>query len=74
MDNPIKKTSVHGFPLTYEEEAKSGVSYLTYSLDQAEAKVFFDQARAKGMAAFEDREGRDYTLTYKNSAYILFKK
>jgi hypothetical protein len=74
MDNPVKKASVHGFPLTYEEEAKNGVSYLTYSLGQAETKVFFDQARLKGSAAFEDKEGRDYTLIYKNGAYILFKK
>jgi len=68
------KTIVHGFPLIYEENAKGGVIYLRDDLDFQEARVFFDQARQRGVAQFEDDADHQYTLSYKNGIYNLVRR
>jgi len=65
------KTIVHGFPVVYEENVSAGIRYLRDDLDYQEARVFFDQARQRGSAQFEDDTDRQYTLFYKNGIYNL---
>ncbi len=69
-----EKTNVHGFPVTYEENAVEGVRYLRDDLDFEEARVFFDQARAKGFSQFEDDEDRQYSLFYQGGSYTLTRR
>lgn len=64
-------TNVHGFTVVYEENARPGVDYLMSDLDSNEARVFFDQARLKGSAPFEDDSERQYTLIYQGGSYVL---
>lgn len=69
-----QKTSVHGFTVAFEENVREGINYLRDDLDINEAKVFFDQARVRGSAQFEDDEDRQYTLFYQNGAYTLARR
>ena len=69
-----QKTSLHGFMVAFEENAREGVNYLRDDLDLNEAKVFFDQARVRGSAQFEDDEDRQYTLFYQNNVYVLARR
>ena len=48
------KTSVKGHKVIYEKRAARGINYLRNDLDYAEARVFFDQARMRESAPFED--------------------
>lgn len=68
------KTTVHGFPVTYESNAQSGVDHLRDDLSFSEARVFFDQARMRGSAEFEDDEDRQYTLLYQGGTYTLIRR
>lgn len=69
-----EKTFIHGFPVTYEENAEPGVRHLREDLDADEARVFFDQARLRGSAAFEDDGDRQFTLFHRAGAYILARR
>ena len=69
-----EKTIIHGYPVTHEKDVYEGVSYLRDDLDSSEAKVFFDQARARGSANFEDDEDRQFTLVYQNGVYNLIRR
>lgn len=63
---------IHGFKTIYEESAKEGMNYLLYDLNLEEARVFFDQARLKKTAKFEDDEDRNYSLLYNgNNVFTL---
>ena len=68
------KTTIHGFSITYEDTSRPGVEYLRNDLSYPEARVFFDQARMRGSAEFEDDEDRQYTLLYQGGAYTLLKR
>jgi len=70
----IQKTNIHGFIVTYESNAYEGVRYLRDDLDFEEARVFFDQARSRGFAEFEDDEDRQYTLFYRDGVYTLARR
>lgn len=69
-----EKTNIHNFSVIYEQNAIEGVRYLRDDLDSEEARVFFDQARQKGFAKFEDDQDRQYTLIYKNGIYTLVRR
>lgn len=69
-----EKTAIHGFSVIYEKNAIEGIRYLRDDLDFEEARVFFDQARTKGFAEFEDDEDRQYTLFYKGGSYTLARR
>lgn len=69
-----EKESIHGFTVAYEKNAVEGIEYLRDDLDSAEARVFFDQARQRGSAQFEDDEDRQYTLLYQNGNYALARR
>lgn len=68
------KTEVHGFTLTYEEDAAEGAHYLGGHLDVEEARVFFDQARERGHCEFEDHQNRRFILSHHNASYDLRKR
>ena len=61
----MKEKYIHGFKVEYEDDVKNGIEYLLYDLDRDEARVFFDQARLKKRAEFEDDREGQYTLIYK---------
>ena len=59
----MKQIRMHGFIVKYEDDAHEGVNYILKELDNNEARVFFDEARRRGEAQFEDRSGKNYTIT-----------
>lgn len=66
---------VHGLKVAFEENARPGIDYLSNDLDTNEARIFFDQARVKGSAQFEDDEDRQYTLFYqKDGSFVLARR
>ena len=69
-----KETTLHGFRVAYDEGVYEGIKYLRDDLSYDEAKVFFDQAKLKGQAAFEDDLDRDYTLFYQSGVYTLLRR
>ncbi|MFA6354283.1 MAG: hypothetical protein WCX12_01200 [Candidatus Paceibacterota bacterium] len=69
-----QKTDVHGFVVVYEENSREGVAYLRDDLDLNEARVFFDQAKIKGSAEFEDDDDRPFTLSYHDGEYTLIHR
>jgi hypothetical protein len=69
-----EKTNVHGFTVNYETNAYEGIRYLRDDLDFEEARVFFDQARLRGFAQFEDDQDRQYTLYYRDGIYTLARR
>lgn len=69
-----QKTTIHNFTVAYEENAAEGIRYLRDDLDASETKVFFDQAKLRGSAPFEDDGDRQYTLIYQNGAYVLARR
>lgn len=69
-----EKTSVHGFSVSYEENARDGVRYLRDDLDFNEARIFFDQSRERGQAQFEDDNDRQFTLIHQNGVYALVRR
>ena len=60
----LHKQDVHGYQVYFEDDAKHGVEYLDHRIDYREAKVFFEEAKNRGAAEFEDSENRDFTLTH----------
>ncbi|MDP1629473.1 MAG: hypothetical protein Q8L57_02530 [bacterium] len=69
-----QKTAIYNFTVIYEENAKEGARHLREDLSFDEARVFFDQARLRGSAQFEDDEDRQYTLIYQNGVYVLTRR
>lgn len=70
----VKNTRIHGHKVMYEEDSKKALDYLRNDLSSQEARVFFDQARSKGSAQFEDDEDRNFTLIYRDGVYILNRR
>ena len=58
----------------YEDDALGAVRYLLNNLDRNEAKVFFDQAKAKGYIKFEDAQGRNYILDHQDGKFIIKRR
>ena len=74
----IKKETIHGFWVTFDEELRDGVRYLREDLQYKEAKTLFDAARLTGSAEaeFEDDYDRDWTLIYNrgDGTYTLIRR
>lgn len=70
----VKKITLYGFNITYEDNAYEGIRYLRDDLDSEEVRVFFDQARSRGYVKFEDDEDRQYVLYYKSGVYNLVRR
>jgi len=67
------EATILGHIVEYEENARSGIVYLTQRLEPQEARVFFDQAYSKGFAYFEDQMGYNYKLIHSGAKYKLTK-
>ncbi len=68
----IEKTYIHGYYVKYDPSdsvISYGISYLRNDLDSEEASVFFDFAKRKGKAKFEDDNEYQFTLKYDPSDY-----
>ncbi len=66
---------IHGFKTEYDEKTEKAVDYLANDLDKKEARVFFDQAKLRGYAEFEDDNEGQYTLKYKgDNLYLLIRR
>jgi len=71
----MKEVNIRGFRVKYEESEQAGINYLLYDLDIHESRVFFDQARAKKYAEFEDDREGQYTLSYnQGGTYTLIRR
>ena len=71
----MKEVKIHGFKVKYEDNAKVGIDYLLYDLDSEEARVFFNQAKLKKYAKFEDDQDRQFTLSYNlDGTYTLIRR
>lgn len=71
----MKESYIHGHKVYYEENASGGTDYLLRHLDDAEARVFFDQAREKGHIKFEDAQNKDYILSHNSDGtYAIERK
>ena len=69
-----KAHPVHNHTVYFSEDAQNGFEYLLHDLDMEEARVFFDQAKLRGSAEFEDDRDHQYTLDYQNGKYFLTKR
>ncbi|MFH0952663.1 MAG: hypothetical protein V1838_05830 [Patescibacteria group bacterium] len=68
------KRDVHGHAVYGDDASKKGLDYLDYQLSYQEARVFFEQARVRGKAQFEDHEHRNFDLVYNNDATYTVEK
>ncbi len=69
-----QKTTIHGYSVSYEENAVEGIKHLRDDLDREEARVFFNQAHEHAKSLFEDDEDRQFTLIYQNGSYTLIRR
>ncbi|OGC47424.1 MAG: hypothetical protein A3A94_03245 [Candidatus Portnoybacteria bacterium RIFCSPLOWO2_01_FULL_43_11] len=74
MADELNQGRAHGYPLDYDDNGYNGMKYLKNDLDNSEARVFFDQARRRGYAEFEDDNDRQYTMSYKNGKYTVTRR
>lgn len=70
----VQKVYLHGFGISYEDNARDGIEYLRDDLDVSEARVFFEYARRNGSAQFEDDDDRQFTLVYEDGNYVLIRR
>lgn len=71
----MKVIYIRGFKVKFEENARDGVNYLLYDLDEEEARIFFEQARFKRYAKFEDDREGQYTLSHNpDGSYTLARR
>ena len=71
----LQKTTIHSYDVSFEENARQGLEYLRDDLDAAESKIFFEQAKRAGSAAFEDDQDRQFTLVYqKENDYVIVRR
>jgi len=71
----MKEVFIRGFKVRYEEGDQSGINYLFYDLDAEESRVFFDQAKQKKYAAFEDDKEGQFSLSYtKDGSFTLMRR
>ena len=70
----MKQTYIHGYKVKYEDNAYSGVDYLKNDLDSKEASVFFNEARRRSQAPFEDDDDRDFILSRNSDGSYYLRK
>lgn len=70
-ENVQKRIQIHGFFINYDEKDYAAIRYLRDDLQTPEVKVFFDQARARGKAPFEDNYEHKFLITYSGGIYTL---
>jgi hypothetical protein len=59
----------------FNAEGRPAVQYLRNDLQAEEARIFFDQARARGQVDFEDEQENNFTLVYNRGGFytIVFR-
>ena len=71
----MKEIIIHGFKVKYEDTARPAIDFLLTDLDIDECRVFFDGAKLKKFAKFEDHQDREYTLSYNpDRSYTLIRR
>ena len=71
----MNEAIIHGLRVKYENNAKEGIEYLRNDLDREEARVFFNEARRRKYAKFEDDQERQYTLFFNSDgSYSLVRR
>jgi len=71
----MKEVFIRGFKVRYEEGDQNGINYLLYDLDAEESRVFFDQAKQKKYAAFEDDKEDQFSLSYsRDGCFTLMRR
>jgi len=70
----MKQTYIHGYKVKYEDNAYSGVDYLKNDLDSKEASVFFNEARRRSQAPFEDDDDRDFILSRNSDGSYYLRR
>ena len=70
----MESVVLDGKKIEYEKNAYDGIKYLRDDLDSLERRVFFDQAKMRGEAPFEDDEDRQFTLLHKSNTYTLLRR
>ena len=68
-----QKTIINGHTVSYDSSLAEGLRYLMYQINEQEQKVFFDEAYARGSAAFRDHMGYNYKLIHHGGEYQLVK-
>ena len=69
-----KTATIKGYIVHYEDDALLGLRYIENHLDYNEARVFFEQARNRGSAEFEDNNRVNFTLLHHDGAYTLVRR
>lgn len=70
----MEEREIYGYKVIYEKRAERAVDYLKNDLSREEANVFFDYAKRKGKAQFEDDDDRQFTLIFQKGIYILKRR
>ncbi|MBI2035091.1 MAG: hypothetical protein HYT12_00205 [Candidatus Liptonbacteria bacterium] len=72
----LKNIKVYIYPVEYDEKDYDGIKYLRDDLQTEESKVFFEQAKLKGEARFEDDREGQWSLQYNksNASYLLVRR
>ena len=73
-EEKYKIAKIFSHSVYYKKDAQGGIDYLLHDLDSSESGVFFDQARIKGRADFEDDREGQYTLDFQNGKYFLIRR
>lgn len=73
-DDQEHQRDVSGHSVYFDDDCDEGVEYLDHRIDYQESQVFFNAAKSRGSVEFEDQEGRDYTLRYKDGRYQVEKR
>ena len=69
----MAKDTIFGHVVSHDDSVGQGWYYLARQINQAEAKVFFDEAYNKGSAEFQDHMGYKYKIVHNNGEYDLVK-
>ncbi len=69
-----KVAKIFNHSVYFQKNAKAGIEYLQRDLDASESRVFFDQARMRGKANFEDDREGQFTLNLQKGKYFLIKR
>lgn len=71
----MKLTYIHGHKVQYEDNAYSGIYHLQTDLNAQEANVFFNEAKSRHTAPFEDDNEHHFILTHNSDgSYLLERK
>ncbi len=65
-----EKVWFDGETVYYSEDSERGMRFLRDDLDPEETRVYFDQARSKGKAPFEDKNGNNFTLIRRSDGHF----